>query len=359
MNRSWLGSLLHASCGRVRGLVGMALLALLAGCGRVGGTAQLPAQDSTIAAHVDFVYYFIFWLSVIYFVHIMVLMLYFLVRYRRRPGVEVEESPHHNLALEIFWSVPPAILVVFMFWYGFTGYLDMRTPPKDAYKIQCIAKQWDFRYIYPNGVKSTELHVPPNEPIEMVLESEDVLHAFFIPKFRVKQDIVPGRFTEVWFEATRPTDVTGGDPKNKHTWDHRVFCAEYCGTSHSRMWSRVVVHESREAFEKWLSDADVPMTGEDVYKMYCASCHFVAPGISVGPSFKGLFGSTRKVFNTKTGQDEELTADEAYIEESIRDPGVRLSRVGKEFGNNMTPGIANKLRPDELKNLIEYIKGLK
>jgi cytochrome c oxidase subunit 2 len=312
---------------------------------------------------VDWLYYFIYWLCVIYFVHIILIMVYFMVRYRRQAGVDVEKSPHHSLALEISWSVPPAILVVFMFWWGFTGYVDLKEPPADAYKIQLIAKQWDFRFVYPNGVVHEELHVPPGEPIELVMESEDVLHAAFIPKFRVKQDIIPGRFTELWFTAKRPSVIFPGQddlPKSKQQVDYWLFCAEFCGTSHSKMWSKVIVHTSRAEYDAWLKGEDKPMPPQKVYKIYCKSCHNTTAERLVGPSFKGLFGSQRKVFDPATGETTTVTADEQYLKESITNPGKYLSRHGDwEFGNLMTPDIANKLRPEELVNVIQFIKELK
>ena len=235
-------------------LVALALgLLLLTGCNGVEGTVLMPSQDSALAKDVDSLYYFIFAVCVIYFVHIVGLMVLFVVRYRRKPGVVLQEGPGPHPALQIAWNAPPAVLVVIMFWWGFTGYLDMSTPPPNAYKIKCIASQDEFLYVYPNGVVETDLNVPPKTPVQIDLESVDVLHAFFVPKFRIKQDIVPGRTTKVWFEATRPSMQPG---------DYLVFCAEYCGTTHSTMGSNLFVHESRKAFDKWLADRLMPQTGE-------------------------------------------------------------------------------------------------
>ena len=232
-----------------------------------------------------------------------------------------------------------------------------RSPSGGASRLECTAtlpdanaqepaKKAGFEYVYPNGAKSSELNVPANEPIEIVLESTDVVHAFFISTFRVKQDIIPGRVSEVWFEANRESTVP-----------HQAVCAGHCGTEHS---SPVVVHKTRAAFEDWLRTFDGPRKGEKVYDMDCKACHTLDGVMGIGPSFKGLFGATRKVLNTKTGEVEDnKVADAAYLAESIQFPGLFLSREGKEFGDLMDKSLWNKLKPQEVKNIIKFIRELK
>jgi cytochrome c oxidase subunit 2 len=345
----------------MRGL-GLALATLLVGCGRVEGTLQLPAQASTVAGGVDRLYYFVFWVCVIYLVVASALLVSYMVRFRRRPGTAPADGANNNLVLGVVWSAPPALLVVLMFFSGFRDHANLETPPADSYRIQCVASVPDanaptpfgkagFEFVYPNGAKSAELNVPPNEPVEIVLQSSDVSHAFFVAGFRVKQDIIPGRVSEVWFEAVRKR--AKGAEKDTSVKEHLAVCAGHCGTQHN---SKVVVHPDRAAFETWLRNFDGPRTGEAVYEQDCKACHSLDEVITLGPSFKGLFGSTRKVLNTKTGEVEDVTADKDYLEESIRDPGIRLSRMGKDFSDQMDKGLWNKLRPKEVKNILAFIR---
>lgn len=364
MNR--LSSLLRAPrSGRLLlSALGALLLGLLVvGCANPTGaqTVQLPLQASEQAKDSDWMFMFIYWLNLFYFVHIMGVMGWFMWRYRRRPGVEPEPSPHHSLVLEIAWSLPPVLLCAVMFYWGWTGYMDLSTPPADAYKIEARAKKWDWTFVYPNGGQSDELHVPPNEPVEMIMTSADVLHAFYIPKFRVKKDIVPGKVSGLWFTATRPgkkveLDQSVSQSVRARASEYKLYCAEYCGTNHSQMWAPVVVHETRADFEKWVGETR-KMDPAKLYKLNCASCHNVTGAINVGPTFKGLFNSKRKVFDPETGKTTEIVADEAYLRESILYPGVKLSRVGKDFDDQMSAqGFREKLKPEEVDMLIEFLK---
>lgn len=352
--RSWLlpGPKTRLRPWLARLAVSLGLLAtsalLLAGCGKAGGDWQLPQEASAQAAETDWVYYFIFWTNVVYFVHIVIAMGVLMVKYRRRPGVEPQKSPHHNLALEIGWSIPPIILVVLFFYFGFTQYLNLQTPPADAIKVEVTAKKWDWQFRYPNGTVSKDLHVLKDQPFRMLLQSQDVLHAFYIPKFRVKQDVVPGRTTSLWFTPTQPTG------EGEHYW---LFCAEYCGTNHSRMWAKVIVHADQASYDKAIEPK--ALEGPDLYALYCQSCHNLEGTINVGPTFAGVFGSKRKVLDTETGKEEEVTADEAYIRESILYPGKKLSRMGREFPNGMDPTLKDRLKPEEVDKLVAFIKGLK
>jgi cytochrome c oxidase subunit 2 len=353
-----LGKLLRP---RLIHVIGAALATFAAGCGRAGGTWQMPEQASLHAADVDWMYYYIFWLCVFYFAHIMAMLGWFAWKYRRRPGHEPQPSPHHSLVLEVAWTIPPVLLTITMFWWGFTTYMDMSTPPSDAYKVEVTAKKWDWTFTYPNGASDTILHVPPDQSLQVLLESTDVLHAFYIPAMRVKKDIVPGRTTSLWFQANmkwlkeKASKRTGDDAKLPYL-SYTLYCAEYCGTSHSRMRAQVRVYLTRAAFEKVITDINVETPGK-LYDMNCRSCHTTNGNPSIGPTFQGIFGSQRKVYDPATKADSTITADEAYLRESILEPGKLLSRVGKDFDNQMeAQAFGDKLKPKQLDMLIDFLK---
>ena len=210
-------------------------------------TFWLPEQAATTAAGVDTAFYFILYTALFFFVLIITLMFVFIIRYRRRtPGEIAPGKVSHSTALEITWSVIPIALVGVMFWLGFRAYMDMRAIPANAMEIKVEARKWtwDFQYLAPDGTQIThdELHVPIDTPVRLVMRSKDVIHSLFIPAFRVKRDVVPGRYADLWFKATR----AGTYP---------LLCAEYCGTSHSDMTSVCVVHEPGE-YERWLETAN-------------------------------------------------------------------------------------------------------
>ncbi|MCX7895356.1 MAG: cytochrome c oxidase subunit II, partial [Thermoanaerobaculum sp.] len=178
---------------------------------------MLPVQASSVAPAVDALFKFIFWVSAFFFLLIVGLMLFFVVRFRRRPGYQKPtEAPSHNTFLEITWSVIPLVLVMIMGFWGFKVFLDLNTPPANAYEVQVTGQKWKWLFTYPNGHVDETLHVPVDQPVRLVMTSEDVIHSFFVPAFRVKRDVVPGRYTKLWFRATK----VGTYP---------VFCAEYCG----------------------------------------------------------------------------------------------------------------------------------
>lgn len=313
----------------------------------------LPKSASTNAVGVDITFYYILWVCVFFFVLNVVLLVYFAWKYRRIEGKEPEHSPHHNTPLEIFWTVIPIIIVLIMFYVGFKGYMELRTPPSDAYEIQVSGQKWTWNFTYSQPffyVSTNELHVPVGRPVKLVMTSEDVLHSMFIPVFRVKQDVVPGRYTTLWFNASE-------------VGEYNLFCAEYCGTDHSNMIGKVVVHDPAE-FVQWLEkaanyideipDNDIQALAEAGEMLYnrkgCAQCHTIDGGIDDGPTFKGLFGRTEE-FTDGTS----LTADENYIRQSILQP---LAKVVKGYDPVM-PTFQGKLRDKEITAIIEYIKTLK
>ncbi len=304
-----------------------------------------PSQGSTVAEHVDSVYFFILYVSTFFFVLILGIMGWFMIKYRHRPGVEAEVTVTHNLPLELSWSVIPTLLTIVMFWLGFTSYLDMRTPPASSYEIDVVAKKWSWAFKYPNGWIESELHIPKDQNVTLTMASDDVLHSLWIPAFRTKMDVVPGRYTQEWFNATK----AGTYP---------LMCAEYCGQKHSEMITNVVVHETRGDFDKWLQTASdihknkTPVeAGEYFYKSRgCIQCHSLDGVPKNGPSFKGLFGRERK-FTDGTS----IVADANYIRNSILEP---QSKIVVGFRPIM-PTFKGQLTDQDISAIIAFIKSQK
>jgi cytochrome c oxidase subunit 2 len=307
------------------------------------GSFWMPPQVSTVAHHVDFLFSFILAISVFFFLLIVVVMVFFVIRYRRREGAEAEASPSHNMALELTWTIIPLVLVVVIFFFGFRGFLDMATPPANAYEVLADGQKWNWSFTYPNGYVDENLHVPVNRPIRLVMTSADVIHSLYVPAFRIKNDVVPGRYTKVWFEATEPGE-------------YELFCAEYCGTSHSDMLALVIVHPPGE-FETWLEKASnfletmTPVeAGQKLYQVRgCQQCHSVDGSAKTGPSFLGLFGRSGQMADGTT-----VVADENYIRESILEPANKVV-AGYE---PVMPTYQGRVKDAEITAIIEYLKSL-
>ncbi len=310
----------------------------------------MPTNASTFAESTDGLYYFLYWLSIISLVGIVAVMIYFIFKYKAK-GREANEvgdnTSHHNTTLEIVWSVIPLFICIFIFVWGFKGFVELRTPPKDTLEIHVQAQKWQWVFTYPNGHKDSDLHVPLDKDVRIIIESTDVLHSLFIPAFRTKMDAVPGRYTDMWFHATKP----GRYP---------VFCAEYCGTSHSDMLANAIVYESG-GFEEWLKNIgklrekeaqeNPSAFGEKLYsEKGCKTCHSVDGTTLVGPSWKGIWGTTR-AFEDGTS----ATVDENYILNSVNNPS---GQVVKGFAPSM-PTYEGQLADYEIQALIAYIKSLK
>jgi cytochrome c oxidase subunit 2 len=297
-------------------------------------------------------------LSAFFFFAILIAVVYLTWKYRHRPGHKAEPSSAHNDALEITWTVIPTIIVVFLFWYGWRSYIHVVTPPQKAVEINVLAMRWNWQFTHANGVQDSDLHVPSNTPVRLVMTSTDVLHAFYAPAMRVKQDIVPRRYTYAWFKATKPGT-------------YRLTCAEYCGTSHAQMAclqvdkhtgaclrrAVVVVHAPGD-YERYLADKASMMLnlppeelGKVVYeKKGCNACHTVDGSARVGPSFKGDFGTK---INLADGSSVQM--DENYIRESLMSPQAK-ARPG--FPPSM-PSFEGQLKEKEILGVIAYIKSLK
>ncbi|QDT38225.1 cytochrome c oxidase subunit II [Stratiformator vulcanicus] len=315
-----------------------------------GGGFWFPRAASTTAYHVDSLFDLILWICIVFFVIIVAVMLYFMIAYRRREGVEAVRTATHNDVLEITWSVIPTLLIFVIFAKGFAGYLDMRTPPENTYIVNVYAKKWGWTFKYPNGVISSNLHVPAGVPVELKMQSEDVIHSFFVPAFRVKQDIVPGRIATTWFEATM-TEEDG------QMVEYDLFCTEYCGQQHADMKAKAVVHE-RKSFDCWLvyerqKLLDMPPIdlGKILYEQRgCVGCHSIDGTRKVGPSFNKTFGQEHKFSNA-----DPVVGDEEYVRESIRYP---QRKVREGYGGVMPAYPESQLEMLELDALIAYIKSV-
>jgi cytochrome c oxidase subunit 2 len=305
------------------------------------GSFWLPPQISTVAHSVDWLFNFILAISVFFFVLIVVLMVIFVLKYRHREGQLAEASPSHNTALEVTWTVIPVILVVVIFFFGFKGFLDMATPPANAYEILVEGQKWNWAFTYPNGYVDENLHVPVDRPIQLVMSSADVIHSLYVPAFRIKMDVVPGRYSKAWFEATQPGE-------------YDLFCTEYCGTSHSDMLAHVIVHPPGE-FETWLEQASnfletmSPVdAGRKLFQVRgCMQCHSMDGSAKTGPTLQGVFGRVEQM-----ADGTSLTVDENYIRESILEPNARIV-AGYE---PVMPTYQGRLKDDEIMAIIEYLK---
>jgi cytochrome c oxidase subunit 2 len=309
-----------------------------------GGNPFLPPQGTQIASEVDRLFNFVLGVSVAFFLIVLSLMVLFVVRYRRRRQPQAEPSPSHNTSLEITWTAIPVLLVLVIFAWGFKLYLDVNTVPEDAYEIQVTGQKWKWLFTYPNGHVDEDLHVAVNEPIRLVMTSEDVIHGFFIPAFRIKHDVVPGRYARLWFTATRPGE-------------YQIFCTQYCGEGHSGMLAKVVVHPPG-GFEKWLAtEANVLATlppaeaGERLYRtLGCAQCHSVNGAAGTGPTFEGVYNS---MVPLSTGA--AVHADENYIRESILDPQAKIVAGFQP----VMPTFKGRVKDAEITDIIAYLRTLK
>ena len=307
------------------------------------GSFWLPPQASTTAPEVDWIFHLVFGVSLFFFILIVGLMLLFVIRYRRREGIEPVQTATHNLALELTWSGVPIVLSVVIFIFGFKSFMNITVTPANSYQINVMAQKWKWLFEYPNGHVDEDLHVPVGRPVELTMTSQDVIHGFYIPAFRVQRDVVPGRYNKTWFQATK-------------AGEYQLYCAQYCGTNHSEMTAMVVVHPTGE-FEKWLQQASdlfkhfTPVqVGERMFKLRCSSCHTVDGSAKVGPSWKGLFGRTVDFTDGST-----TVADENYIRHFILEPNFKVIKGYQP----VMPTFKGQLNDKEIGAIIDYIKTLK
>jgi cytochrome c oxidase subunit II len=304
------------------------------------GFPLFPEQASTMAPRVDALFYFLVAVTIFFVALIFVTIVFFAVKYRRRGENERPAPIEGNFWLEVIWSVIPLGLTMIMFVWGAVIYFDMYNPPDDALEISIVGRQWMWKAQHPEGQSEiNELHVPLGQSVKLTMTSEDVIHDFFLPAFRVKQDVLPGRYTTLWFEATK-------------AGEYPLYCAEYCGTQHSGMIGRIVVLEPAE-FQKWLSGGATGMSmadlGESLFQRFgCHTCHRGA-GTPQGPALTGLFGKTVKLEGGATA-----IVDEDYIRESIIDPRAKIVAGYQPI----MPTFKGLISEEGLLQLIAYIKSL-
>ncbi len=304
----------------------------------------LPARASSVAPGVDHVFAFIFWLSAFFLALIVVLTIVFVWRYRARASrTAPDPSPDHDTRLELVWTGIPLALVLVIFGASTKVYLGMASPDPgaDPLRVQVTARKWAWRYDYPGGKAGNELHLVAGRPAELVLGSQDVIHSLYVPEFRLKQDAVPGRYTHMTFTPT----VAG---------TFGVLCAEYCGTNHSRMEAKVVVHPDQASFDAWANEGVAPdeglvARGKRVFEENgCSGCHSVDGTAGVGPSLKGIWRKTEKLEGGAT-----VVVDENYVRESVLSPGAKIV----DGYQNVMPQIPVDER--DLLGLIAYLQTLK
>ena len=304
-----------------------------------------PQQGSTIAYQHDLVFYTLVALTVVFTIIVYSMVIFFAVRYRRGAKVNRHQEHHENLLLEISWTAIPTLLGLVMFFFGAKLFIEMRTSPKDAEDVYVIGKQWMWHLQHSNGVRENNtLHVPVGKPVRLTLISQDVIHAFYVPDFRVQIHVVPGRYTTLWFEAAKP----GRYP---------FYCAMYCGTQHSEMGGYVYAMPAKD-YSNWLNNGGnnvAPMTmserGGRLFKVLSCdadACH-QQRSTNGAPSLYGIYGKQRVL-----SSGENVTADDAYLRESILKPGNRLTA-----GYLATmPTYDQQLTEEDVMDLIAYIKSL-
>jgi cytochrome c oxidase subunit II len=299
----------------------------------------IPEQASTMSAEVDHLLYFLVGVSVFFMVVIFGAIAYFALRYRRRSDTELPGPVHGALPLEIAWSVIPFGLTMVMFAWGASVFFREGKPPRNAMQINVVGKQWMWKLQHMEGPREiNELHVPLGKPVKLMMTSEDVIHSFYVPAFRIKQDVLPGRYTMTWFEASK-------------TGTYHLFCAEYCGTSHSGMIGSIIVMEPKD-YESWLKgspSASMVDNGRRLFEeLACVNCH--KPDSSGRcPSLEGLYGKTVKLADGRT-----VKADEDYLRQSILAPA---DKVVNGF-EPLMPTFTGQVNEEGVLQLVEYIKSL-
>ncbi len=357
----------------VKGLSRFGFLALLLNglflksVARADGDVFMPPQATEVAVQVDNIYSFLLWSSLISFIIVVGGMIYFVIKYKRSPTNQKSAYITHNHTLEFLWSFIPFVIFMFVFAWGWYVYDQMRSYPADSLEVHVFAKKWDWKFVYKNGKESVTsmdasnnkvpatLVVPMGRNVKLIMsstkinpESTDpgdraVIHSFFVPAFRVKQDVVPGRYTALTFKA----DKLG---------DFYVFCAEYCGGGHSSMRAMVKV-VSPEDFEKWLSSEaggalSLAEKGRALYAgKACIGCHSLDGSRVVGPTFKGLWGRSEEM-----ADGQKVTVNEDYVRESILDPNAKIV---KTFPSGVMPVFKGQVTDEDITAIIEFIKTIK
>ena len=297
-----------------------------------------PPRASTLANNVDALYVFLITVSAVMIVLIFTTVMVFAVRYRRRKGHHAEQIDGSH-ALEITWSIIPFCVFMVFFAWGARIYFSERKPPQDSAEIYTVAKQWMWKFEHMEGQREiNELHVPVGRDIKMIMTSQDVIHSFYVPAFRIKQDVLPGRYTVAWFHPTK-------------AGTYHLFCAEYCGTSHSGMVGSVVVMEPKD-YQAWMGGGGsqpLSVTGELLFnQLGCATCHRKETQ-GRGPTLIGIYNRPVLLEDGRT-----VIADEDYIRESILQPAAKIVSGFKP----VMPTFQGQISDEQLNALIAYVKSL-
>jgi cytochrome c oxidase subunit II len=297
-----------------------------------------PDRASTIANQVDMLYVYLLLVAGVMTAVIFLGVAFLSVKYRRRPGHEAHQI-EGNTILEIGWSVIPFFVMLTFFVWGAVVFFEERTPPANATEVYVVAKQWMWKLEHMEGQREiNELHVPVGENIKLIMTSQDVIHSFYIPAFRLKQDVLPGRYTTLWFNATTPGV-------------YHLFCAEYCGTNHSGMGGSIVVMNPDD-YAKWMAGALYPplqATGQGLFSsLGCATCHR-SDAKGRGPSLAGVYQNQVKLEDGRS-----VVADENYIRESILDPNAKIVEGYKPE----MPAFQGIVSDEQLNALVAYIKSI-
>jgi cytochrome c oxidase subunit 2 len=305
------------------------------------GFPLFPEEASTLAAKVDGLYAFLIAVTAVFSVAIFLVLLTFALRFRRRSANEWPAEIEGSLALELAWSIVPAMICVVIFAWGALLFFSMNRPPDNAIEVHVVGKRWMWKLQHMTGQREiNELHVPVGRPVKLTLTSEDVIHSFFVPAFRMKKDAVPGRYNVAWFQATK-------------AGSYHLFCAEYCGTQHSRMIGSIIVMEPA-AFQAWLAGGPPPVSpveaGQKLFtELNCVTCHR-ADSQGRGPALEGLYGTP-----VKLASGETVTADDAYLRESILVPAAKVVAGYQP----VMPTYQGQVSEEAVLQLIAYIESLK
>jgi cytochrome c oxidase subunit II len=301
----------------------------------------VPDSASTLSWKVDALYFYLSGVTLFFSLLISTVLIFFVIRYRRRTPYEIPRPIAGSHKLETLWTLIPFVIAMTMFGWGAQVYFQQYKPPANAIEVYVVGKQWMWKLQHATGQREiNQLHVPVGRKIKLIMTSEDVIHDFFVPAFRTKMDVVPGKYTTLWFEATTPGT-------------YHLFCAEYCGMNHSGMTGSIIVMEPRE-FDNWLSGnagSGTPAAqGQQLFQsLGCASCHGANGEGGRGPTLAGVFGQKTQL---QTG--ESVTVDEGYVRESILNPQAKLVAG---FGAIM-PTFQGQISEDQLLQLVAFIKSL-
>jgi cytochrome c oxidase subunit 2 len=301
----------------------------------------IPESASTISGDVDALYFYISGVTVFFTTLISLVIIFFVIRYRRRNAFEIPRPIEGSTKLETLWSVIPLLIAMSIFVWGAKVYFAEYRPPQNALEVYVVGKQWMWKFQHPTGQREiNELHVPVGRKIKLIMATEDVIHDVFIPAFRIKADVVPGKYTTQWFEATKPGR-------------YHLFCAEYCGMNHSGMGGYVVVMEPKD-FDNWLSgnanQTSPAAAGQSMFEsLGCASCHGANGEGGRGPALLGVFNS-----NVVLSGNQTVKADEGYLRESITNP---QAKIVNGFGPIM-PSFQGQVNEEQLLQLVAFVKSL-